>query len=77
MTPVKGPFFILIVPMTMALNDHHSVVAAMIAAICQIRDGVMRDHAQRHSCVSFSDEAQYALTRDEAVCQRARRLLAR
>ena len=33
MAPVKGPFFILIVPMTMALNDHHSVVATALAAI--------------------------------------------
>ena len=33
MAPVKGPFFILIVPMTMALNDHHSIVAAALAAI--------------------------------------------
>src|SRR3977135_1985814 len=32
----------------------------------------MRDHAQRHRCVSFSDEAQYMLARDEAVGQRAR-----
>src|SRR5882724_12812877 len=34
MAPVKGAiFFVLIIPMTMALNDHHSVVAPMIAAM--------------------------------------------
>ena len=33
MAPVKGPSFILIVPMTMALNDHYFVVAATLAAI--------------------------------------------
>jgi hypothetical protein len=26
----RGPFIILIVPMTMALNDHHSIVAVVI-----------------------------------------------
>jgi hypothetical protein len=34
----------------------------------------MRDHAQRHCCVSFGDEARCSFARDEAVRQRARRL---